>query len=41
MKDLKEFQGYKPYEYKCKSHLIIDPRTGIMSSFNPRSKHNK
>jgi hypothetical protein len=40
MKDLKEFQGYKPYEYKCKE-LIIDAVTGCASPYSPRAKHNK
>ena len=38
---MKNAKKYVPYKYKSKGQLTIDPRTGVMSSFNPRAKHNK
>lgn len=31
-------KGYVPYKYKSNGNLVIDPVTGLVSSFNPRVK---
>jgi hypothetical protein len=38
---MRKSKKYVPYKYKCKGKAIIDGRTGALTTFSPRDKHNK